>query len=41
VAATNTLYYGDNLKVLRDHIPTASVDLIYLGSTHETDKIVR
>jgi site-specific DNA-methyltransferase (adenine-specific) len=26
----NTLYYGDNLSVLRDHIPTASVDLVYL-----------
>ncbi len=28
--STNTLYYGDNLPVLRDHIPTASVDLVYL-----------
>ena len=27
---TNTLYYGDNLTVLRDHIPTESVDLVYL-----------
>ncbi|MBF0318173.1 MAG: restriction endonuclease [Nitrospirae bacterium] len=27
---TNTLYYGDNLKVLREHIPDESVDLIYL-----------
>jgi site-specific DNA-methyltransferase (adenine-specific) len=26
----NKLYYGDNLQVLRDHIPDASVDLIYL-----------
>lgn len=26
----NALYYGDNLAVLRDHIPNASVDLIYL-----------
>ncbi len=26
----NTLYYGDNLKVLREYIPTESVDLIYL-----------
>lgn len=25
-----TLYYGDNLDVLREHIATASVDLIYL-----------
>jgi site-specific DNA-methyltransferase (adenine-specific) len=27
---TNKLYYGDNLDVLREHIPDASVDLIYL-----------
>ncbi len=26
----NTLYYGDNLRVLREHIPDESVDLIYL-----------
>ena len=26
----NTLYYGDNLQVLRDHIPAESVDLVYL-----------
>lgn len=26
----NTLFYGDNLEVLRDHIPDESVDLIYL-----------
>ena len=26
----NHLYYGDNLKVLRDSIKNASVDLIYL-----------
>jgi DNA modification methylase len=26
----NTLYYGDNLKVLREYIQDASVDLIYL-----------
>ncbi|MHB8655706.1 MAG: DNA methyltransferase [Terriglobia bacterium] len=26
----NTLYFGDNLKVLRDSIPSESVDLIYL-----------
>ena len=27
---TNTLYYGDNLHVLREHIADDSVDLIYL-----------
>lgn len=26
----NTLYYGDNLKILRDKIPDNSIDLIYL-----------
>lgn len=26
----NTLYYGDNLTILREHIPDQSVDLIYL-----------
>ncbi len=27
---TNSLYYGDNLKILREYIPDESVDLIYL-----------
>jgi site-specific DNA-methyltransferase (adenine-specific) len=27
---TNTLYYGDNLGVLREHIASESVDLVYL-----------
>jgi DNA modification methylase len=27
---TNTLYYGDNLRILRDHIGSESVDLVYL-----------
>lgn len=26
----NTLYFGDSLQVLREHIVDASVDLIYL-----------
>ncbi len=26
----NTLFYGDNLDILRDHVPTESIDLIYL-----------
>ncbi len=25
----NTLFYGDNLFILREHIPSESVDLIY------------
>jgi len=28
--AENTLYFGDNLKILRDNIRDESVDLIYL-----------
>ena len=30
VGMANTLYYGDNLEVLREHIADASVDLVYL-----------
>jgi DNA modification methylase len=26
----NTLYYGDNLAILQEHIPDESVDLVYL-----------
>ena len=26
----HTLFYGDNLPILRDHIADASVDLVYL-----------
>jgi len=28
--ATNTLYYGDNLDILRAYIADESVDLVYL-----------
>ena len=28
--AKNRLYFGDNLKILRDYVEDASVDLIYL-----------
>lgn len=27
---TNRLYYGDNLDVLRDHIGSETIDLVYL-----------
>ena len=27
---TNTLYFGDNLDVLRRYVPDESVDLVYL-----------
>ena len=26
----NTLFYGDNLYILREHIPSESIDLVYL-----------
>jgi hypothetical protein len=29
--ATNVLYYGDNLDILRRYLPDASADLIYQG----------
>jgi site-specific DNA-methyltransferase (adenine-specific) len=34
----NRLYYGDNLGVLRDHIASASVDLIYLDPPFNSKK---
>ncbi|MFO7696849.1 MAG: DNA methyltransferase, partial [Anaerolineae bacterium] len=34
----NTLYYGDNLQVLRDHVPDASVDLIYLDPPFNSNR---
>ena len=35
---TNRLYYGDNLQVLRDHIPDAGVDLIYLDPPFNSNR---
>ena len=34
----NKLYFGDNLVVLRDHIPSESVDLIYLDPPFNSNK---
>src|SRR5579863_5415264 len=34
----NTLYYGDNLKVLREYIPSESVDLIYLDPPFNSNR---
>jgi adenine specific DNA methylase Mod len=34
----NTLYYGDNLFILREHIPTESVDLIYLDPPFNSNR---
>ena len=30
MVARNRLFYGDNLDIMRHHIPDASVDLVYL-----------
>ncbi len=34
----NTLFYGDNLKILRDYIPDESVDLIYLDPPFNSNR---
>ena len=34
----NTLFYGDNLPILRDHIPSESVDLIYLDPPFNSNR---
>ena len=34
----NTLYYGDNLDVLREHVPDESVDLIYLDPPFKSNQ---
>lgn len=34
----NTLYYGDNLEILRHHIPDESIDLIYLDPPFKSDQ---
>lgn len=35
---TNTLYYGDNLKILREYIPDACVDLVYLDPPFNSNR---
>jgi site-specific DNA-methyltransferase (adenine-specific) len=34
----NTLFYGDNLNILRDYIATESVDLIYLDPPFNSNR---
>lgn len=34
----NTLFYGDNLNILREHIPDESVDLIYLDPPFNSNR---
>jgi site-specific DNA-methyltransferase (adenine-specific) len=36
--ATNVLYYGDNLDILRRYVPYASVDLIYLDPPFNSNR---
>lgn len=35
---TNVLYYGDNLDILRHHIPAESIDLIYLDPPFNSNR---
>ena len=35
---SNTLYYGDNLPVLREHFPDACVDLVYLDPPFNSNR---
>ncbi len=34
----NTLFYGDNLDILREHVPAESVDLIYLDPPFNSNR---
>ena len=34
----NTLFYGDNLTILREYIPAESVDLIYLDPPFNSNR---
>jgi DNA modification methylase len=36
--ARNTLYYGDNLKILRQHVSDQSVDLVYLDPPFKSNQ---
>jgi len=35
---TNALYYGDNLRILRDYVPDESIDLIYLDPPFNSNR---
>jgi len=34
----NTLYYGDNLRILKEYIQTESIDLIYLDPPFNSNR---
>ena len=36
--ATNTLFYGDNLDILREYIADESVDLVYLDPPFNSNR---
>ncbi len=36
--AANTLFYGDNLPILREHIPDESIDLVYLDPPFNSNR---
>jgi DNA modification methylase len=38
LATVNRLYYGDNLDILREFIPSGSVDLVYLDPPFNSEK---
>jgi site-specific DNA-methyltransferase (adenine-specific) len=35
---TNTLFYGDNLPILREYVADASVDLVYLDPPFNSNR---
>ena len=35
---TNALYYGDNLRILREYVPDESIDLIYLDPPFNSNR---
>ena len=35
---TNTLYYGDNLPILKKYLPDASANLIYLDPPYNSNR---
>jgi len=35
---TNVLYYGDNLDILREHIPHETIDLVYLDPPFNSNR---
>lgn len=37
-ASMNTLYYGDNLKILREYIKDETVDLVYLDPPFNSNR---